>query len=312
MNNNFEELKKRIIEDVKSKVYTNKLINYQEFLELYTPYMLEIEEKEFAEIIGITYDNWISIRNRGTRTRIKIQQDIVKLKDRKEQIKKEIESLGIENKSITYEEFLQLYDKYKHEISESDFAEIIGISYSNLKNMRNINTKAIVLKTSDEPITEKGKNEIIEKVKNLGYGNKLINYDDFLKIYEPFKTEIAELTFAKIIGIPYINWTRFKNGTRRVRILKGSAMTPEKDNKSNSANKSTIQTTLVNIEQIKEKISDNATPIEVMKICFSNGMTRSKTINYCMKRFNLSRRELINIITESLQNRNDNKGLLER
>ena len=54
----------------------------------------------------------------------------------KEEIIKElIESKKIrEGQSINYEEFLSLYEPYKDKISEIEFADILGIKYSNYKN----------------------------------------------------------------------------------------------------------------------------------------------------------------------------------
>ena len=43
-----------IIKSLKKQGYTNKVIDYQEFLELYKPYKDEMPETEFAEILGIS------------------------------------------------------------------------------------------------------------------------------------------------------------------------------------------------------------------------------------------------------------------
>ena len=52
-----------IIKSLKEQSYTNKLIYYEEFLELYKPYKDEMTEKEFAKILGIFYGNHNNMKN---------------------------------------------------------------------------------------------------------------------------------------------------------------------------------------------------------------------------------------------------------
>ena len=53
---------------------------------------------------------------------------------------------GYRNKSIDYNEFLRLYEPYKEKFKESEFANILGISYSNLRNIKYDGQRAIILK----------------------------------------------------------------------------------------------------------------------------------------------------------------------
>lgn len=107
--NNFKDIEKRIIKELSSKIYFNMSISYEEFLNLYEPYKSILEEEEFAKILGITYDNWQTIKNRGTRTKIKasgLNKEVSEM--RINQIIEEIRSQGFENQVISYDEFLQL------------------------------------------------------------------------------------------------------------------------------------------------------------------------------------------------------------
>ena len=100
------------------------------------------------------------------------------------------------------------------------------------------------------------KEEIKQKIRSMGYANKLIKYEDFLKLYEPYKNEISENDFAQIIGIATVNLNSLRLGKFRARVLKSS-------------------------------------PIELMKNCIECGMGKDETIKYCMKECGLSKEELL-------------------
>lgn len=307
--NKFEDLEKRIIKELGNKIYFNMSISYEEFLNLYEPYSSTIKEKEFAKILGITYDNWQSIKNRGTRTKIKATRLNKEITDmRINQIIGEIRSQGFENQVISYDEFLQLYEAYKTEMSESEFAQVIGITYTNWSNMRNANSRARILKPVSKQISEERVNEIKQEIIKAGYANKLISYEELLQLYEPFKEEITESDFAQMLGITYLNWNNMRGGKRRIRILKLSDETLD-NKKIKSSNISSFEEKQMQLEM---QIQENSTPIDVMQICLTVGMTRNQTLKYCMKKFGLTKIELLEMITHSLQERNSPENKDER
>ena len=221
--NNFKDIEKRIIKELSSKIYFNMSISYEEFLNLYEPYKSILEEEEFAKILGITYDNWQTIKNRGTRTKIKasgLNKEVSEM--RINQIIEEIRSQGFENQVISYDEFLQLYEAYKNEMSEPDFAQMLGITYTNWSNMRHANSKVRILKPVSKHISEERVNEIKQEIIKKGYANRLISYEEFLQLYEPFKEEMTESDFAQMLGITYLNWSNLKICKIRVKILKNA------------------------------------------------------------------------------------------
>ena len=298
--NNFEDLEKRIIKELSKKIYFNMSISYKEFLNLYEPYKSIIEEEEFAKILGITYDNWQSIKNRGTRTKIKATRLNKEISDmRINQIIGEIRSQGFENQVISYDEFLQLYETYKTEMSEPDFAQVLGITYTNWSNMRHANSKARILKPVSKHISEERVNEIKQEIIKKGYANKLISYEELLQLYEPFKEEITESDFAQLLGITYLNWNNMRGGKRRVRILKTVDETLD-NKKIRSSNTSSFEEQQMQLEM---QIQENSTPIDVMHMCLNVGMTRNQILKYCMKKFGLTKIELLEMMTHSLQER---------
>ncbi len=298
--NKFEDLEKRIIKELGNKIYFNMSISYEEFLNLYEPYSSTIKEKEFAKILGITYDNWQSIKHKGNRTKINASGLNKKAsEDRINQIIEEIRRQGFEDKVINYDEFLQLYNAYKTEMSESEFAQVIGITYTNWSNMRNANSRARILKPVSKQISEERVNEIKQEIIKAGYANKLISYEELLQLYEPFKEEITESDFAQMLGITYLNWNNMRGGKRRIRILKLSDETLD-NKKIKSSNISSFEEKQMQLEM---QIQENSTPIDVMHMCLNVGMTRNQTLKYCMKKFSLTKIELLEMMTHSLQER---------
>ena len=307
--NKFEDLEKRIIKELGNKIYFNMSISYEEFLNLYEPYSSTIKEKEFAKILGITYDNWQSIKHKGNKKKINASRLNKKAsEDRINQIIEEIRRQGFEDKVINYDEFLQLYNAYKTEMSESEFAQVIGITYTNWSNMRNANSRARILKPVSKQISEERVNEIKQEIIKAGYANRLISYEELLQLYEPFKEEITESDFAQMLGITYLNWNNMRGGKRRIRILKLSDETLD-NKKIKSSNISSFEEKQMQLEM---QIQENSTPIDVMHMCLNVGMTRNQTLKYCMKKFGLTKIELLEMITHSLQERNSPENKDER
>ena len=213
-----KERQQEVQEELKKQGYGDRVITYQEFLELYEPYKNEIVERDFAEILGLSDWSWNNLRNNKImKTKILKKKTQTVLEERKQKIQKELKEQGYENRAITYQEFLELYEPYKNEIVERDFAEILGISHTNwyyLRNSKIISTK--ILKT--QPVSEEVKQEIQERLKQQGYENRTITYQEFLKLYEQYKNEMAERDFAEMLGINHKNW--HKLGTNRIVKIK--------------------------------------------------------------------------------------------
>ena len=134
---------------------------------------------------------------------------------------------GYKGKSISYEKFKELYEPYKKEMIEKEFAEILGIGYSNYRALKSGRQNARILKEKEVP--EKRKKEIVEELIDKGYKEKLINYERFKELYEPYKKEMIEKEFAEILGIGYGNYQKLKSRKSNARILKEKAKgVPEK------------------------------------------------------------------------------------
>ena len=225
-----EKLEQEIVSELIERGYQNKRIDYTEFLKLYEPYRRKLKESEFASILGISYGNWQNIKHKN-------QKAIILKKDKTDEEKKKLEQeivselieRGYQNKNIDYAEFLKLYEPYRRKLKESEFASILGISYGNWQNIKHKNQKAIILK-KDKTDEEKKKleQEIVSELIERGYQNKSIDYAEFLKLYEPYRTKVKESEFANILRISYTNLRNIKQRKQKAIILKKDMTEEEK------------------------------------------------------------------------------------
>ena len=227
-----EERKRKIVEELSNKGYKGKSISYEKFKELYEPHKKEIGEKEFAEILGIGYANYQNLKSERQNARILKEKAKGVPEKRKKEIVEELISKGYREKSISYEKFKKLYEPYKKEMIDKEFAEILGIGYSNYQKLKSERQNARILKEKTKGISEKRKKEIVERMIDKGYKGKLINYEEFKELYKPYQKEMGDKEFAEILGIGYANYQNLKSGRQNARILKEKAKgVPEKRKK---------------------------------------------------------------------------------
>ena len=62
---------------------------------------------------------------------------------------------------------------------------------------------------------------IMDKLIQQGYAKRKIDYQEFLKLYEPYKTEMQESDFANIIGIKYGNYMNMRRKGKNKKRIKG-------------------------------------------------------------------------------------------
>lgn len=210
--------KQEILKIIKDIGYINKSITYEQFKELYSKLGAGIKEVYFAEILGINYSNYMSFKegkNRATILKYYNSQDI-----NIDEIRNKIIEMGYKNTAIDYGEFKHLYSILGKNMKESQFAQILGIRYSNYHNMKNKGTRAIVLKEGLIELTQTEKKEIIEQIQSFGYKrNDSISYEEFLILYEKFNTKLSKPDFAQVLGINYSNYNDMKSKKTKARIL---------------------------------------------------------------------------------------------
>lgn len=267
-----EQRRQEVKEQIKAKGYIGKFIDYIGFKELYKLYELEMSEQEFAGIIGITYSSYKSIKNQGKRAKLFKQETCTE--ERKEEIVKELQKKGYEEKLIDYTEFKQFYDLYKTEMSEQEFAETLQIKYANYMHIKNEGGATKILSVKEVSCSKERKKEILEEIKKKGYIKKAIGYEEFKKIYNVYQSEMSEQEFAEILGIKYSNYRSMKNNGIVVNILKNVGYTEDIKNqiKEQIKQKGYIGKT-ISYKEFKQLYNEYETQISEIEFSEILGMT---------------------------------------
>ena len=217
-----EERAKQIRESLRKRGYENLSLNYQEFLRLYYLFKSEMTEQELAKILDVSYDSLNYARKRkGKVTILKPLKKEANVDDkRKKYLQDLLMSMGYVGKSISYDEFLNIYAPYKLEMSEKEFAEnILEIGPSTFKALKNGQRHARIIKSRKKETSNERKEEIKKELLNKGYENKLITYEEFLKLYKCYKKEMCEEEFSHILGINETTFRNFKKASCKAKIL---------------------------------------------------------------------------------------------
>ena len=220
----YTQLKQEIVSKLKEKGYSNKLITYQEFQNLYQEYGKEMTELQFAGLLGVRASNYNSTKHKGTRMRILKGQEISK--ERQEEIIRNLKEKGYSNKAITYQEFQELYEEYGKEMTEVQFASLLGITDGNYRSAKYTGTRMRILKGQE--MLEERREEIVSKLKEKGYRNKAIAYQEFQELHQEYGKEMTEVQFAGILGVRASNYKNAKYKGKRIRILKEEKVSKER------------------------------------------------------------------------------------
>ncbi len=207
----------RIVQNLKKHGYTNKMIQYPEFLMLYSHYKEMMNELEFAIILGISQSNYGNIKYRGSKVKILPEERTISEK-RKKEIWEELYAAGYANKMIAYPEFLALHKMYDQEVEEKDFAKIVEISHHSYSKLKTGKQKVKIIK-SDREIEEIEKEKIRREIREKGYEGMYITYTEFLGLYKPYERCMSEKQFADLLHISIPNYRSIKNQGKKAKIV---------------------------------------------------------------------------------------------
>ena len=162
------------------------------------------------------------MKNKGTRAIIlkpeKSDDEKKELENLKQFIISDLRKRGYTEKKIDHNEFLRLYEPYKEKFKESEFANILGMSYGSFSNIKYNGKKAIILKPEKSTDEKELKQFIASDLIQKGYRHKSIDYNEFLRLYEPYKEKLKESEFASTLGISYSSWQNIKNKAQKALI----------------------------------------------------------------------------------------------
>lgn len=203
---------------IENKGYSNKLINYNEFIDLYSLYGDGLTERDFAlKVLKITLDSFKSLKYKNRNCFI--------LKENKNNnisyeyiIQKMIDDKLI-NKAITYEDLKQLHTKYGEDLSEKDFAlEVLGISLDSYRLLCRVNNKdkIRILKKEIEKEIQRTELLLIKK----GYTNKKISYQEWQDLYLQYGYFLSQKAFSnKVLKISYSAYQNIKRNKTFITVF---------------------------------------------------------------------------------------------
>ena len=213
-----------IVQELNKRKYKGKSITYEELQKLYKEFGKGIGESNFAQtVLGVSYGNYMECKNKRTRVRV-LKPGQSKLPQGKvEEILTILKEQGYVGKFVTYEELHELYKKYGKGIKESEFAQILGVSYSAYAQCKSRGSRTQVLKGEKIKLSQEQVKEIIQTLKNREYIGKSVTYQELHELYKEYGKGIEELEFARILGISFANYKSCKNKKTRAIIRDGIA-----------------------------------------------------------------------------------------
>lgn len=193
-------------------LYKGQKIDYREFLQLHQQYAPFLSESDFAICLGLNYGTYRSIKKRkksdgsGSETVLFSNPKI-------DYSKIDIEKLQqvYRNKKINYYQFKEIYLQFGNGLKEDEFARILGIPFNTFDNFRR--KKSLNLVILKKALSVEEKSEILLECRKKGLTRRLINYQEFLKYYEPYQDYVSITDFAYIIGIKQRSIYSLKNGS---------------------------------------------------------------------------------------------------
>lgn len=202
--------------------------DYERFLELYRGYEEKYTEKDFYEMLDLTYYDFYEIKKRKGKKRI--LRDYF---DKERVIDELLQSKQITiGEEISLNKFNQLYEGFNY-FEKKFFAGILEITEGELEKLQaNYTQKVKVLKNrlpkekilSGQEIKNEEKNQAKKMLfdlfnKGVIRYNQKIGYIKFKELYSYLgKTRIPEYEFAEMLGISYFQYQNMRHMKKEVRI----------------------------------------------------------------------------------------------
>lgn len=138
-----QERKFEIERELRDKGLSNFEVNYDKFKELFFQYKNEMIETKFAEILGISASVLRKLKSEPSKKVYILETGKVD-EELKNKIISELRNRGYSNKSITYMEFLSLYNPYRAMISKNEFARVLSVDYALFQKRTDSNKKITI------------------------------------------------------------------------------------------------------------------------------------------------------------------------
>ena len=181
-------------------LYSGQKINYQKFVQLHEQYAPFLNESDFAYCLGVDYC-------------VLKEREIYLFRHAKiEYPKEDIKKLHqiYRNKKINYYQFQEIFLQYGNGLKEKEFARILGIPFPTFGSFKYKKTVNLII--CKRALSKEEKKYILLECRREGLSRRPINYQEFLKYYEPYKNFVSPTDFAYIIGIKERSIQTLKEG----------------------------------------------------------------------------------------------------
>ena len=263
-------------------------------------------EKEFADILGISYTNYMTIKHQGTNAKINFNYKKLKIiryelsLDSREYKKEELEQL-CKKHGVTLEELLldlfpnivveKLMDKEKIYIGKCRIPESFLKRHSKeLLHMSQQFSKRISRKYNfKSDIEDIASDVLINTIERRG--DIVINSET-----DDEALELIKRYMLKVIKYKYIDKCK----------VRGTLSLDESINDDKKRARYDVvkapQKTEIDENDKKETLDEESTGsiVEDMKMCYEKGMENSDAIAYVRENYGISRKELLKILEEEL------------
>lgn len=215
----------RIKEILQSEGYAGKIIDYKELISLHQKYGNMLTETQFAQkVLELSSSTYLEVKNKGIKARVLKKMTNQELQKNIAKMKKQLERDGYAGKTIDYEEFQMLHQKYGNQMLEHQFAQdVLEINYSTYKTtLKKRHNRVVILKS----LVLNGLENEIEEIKQIlraqGYVGKLIDYSELQRLHQLYGSKMLEYQFAqKVLEISASLYGNIKyNERKRATILK--------------------------------------------------------------------------------------------
>jgi len=194
-------------------IYKGQKIDYQRFLQLHQKYAPFLSESDFAVCLGLNYSTYCFIKKRK-KSDGSGSETILFSNPKIDYSKIDIEKLQqvYRNRKINYYQFKEIFLQYANGLKEDEFARILGIPFSTFANFRRKKSLNLIILKRALSVEEKA--EILLECRKKGLTRRPINYQEFLKYYEPYQEYVSMTDFAYIIGIKQRSIYSLKKGSK--------------------------------------------------------------------------------------------------
>ena len=182
-----------------------------------------ITEKELANLLGINNETFRKFCKGSKNARI-LSNIEVSQEEKQEILENIISEFDLQKgELISKEEFFRIYDKVKSKFTQYELGELLGVTKTNINNIRNNGTSTPILK--NRKYYKDDKTVLLEIIEDYNlYREQQIYYNSedlsFLQIYERYKSYFTEMEFALILGGTRDTFYKMKIDKLPFKILK--------------------------------------------------------------------------------------------